>query len=291
MSSKGESCHLLSEKGSITVLVALLIPIMFLMVMLVADIGQLVFEKIRLQNTVDACALAAATVQSVGLNEIADLNNDLAQEHKKLKAILDSKGGRWYSRGEAEKARDFFYNGKDGVLDHIYRYQKTANTTYAVLADKIVQEVKDDNLPGSELKWENEHNFLTTYEEHYKTVSFKYYDKMCSPSPLSLIYCSQKPVVMWSDPDDPRFIGYHDGRQYRLRRRKTIRNSSYDVMEILMKTNITYAHIKLTQRSKNFALGSSLFGRVPKLTASAEAKPVGGNIYGGKPYYRPVMTE
>ena len=48
------------ERGSVTVFVALMLPILALMIFLVVNIGQLVFEKIRLQNTADACALSAA---------------------------------------------------------------------------------------------------------------------------------------------------------------------------------------------------------------------------------------
>lgn len=278
---KGRSCYLLSEKGSITVLLALLIPVMLLMVMLIADIGQLVFEKIRLQNTVDACALGAATVQSVGLNEIADLNRDLVLEHRKLKGILEQ--GIWYSESQGKRALHFFYNGSAGVLDYIHRYQKQANAIYAHLAYDIAEKVKDDNLPYSVLTWQNPHDHLTTYKKHYKARSFLYYNVTCD--------CPFTPVLTWFNPDDPRFIGEHDGSRLIPWRRQIIRRSISHVLERTEKTNLTYAHLTLYQHPKGLILASSIFGYMPELTASACAKPAGGHIYNGEPYYRPVMIE
>jgi len=53
---------------------AFFVQIAAIFVILLGDMSQLVFEKIKLQQTVDEAALAAANIQAIGLNEIADLN-------------------------------------------------------------------------------------------------------------------------------------------------------------------------------------------------------------------------
>ncbi|MEZ4568676.1 MAG: pilus assembly protein TadG-related protein, partial [Desulfobacterales bacterium] len=113
-------------------MVAFLLPVMLLMLMMIVNINQLVFTKIKLQNTVDACALSAAAVQAAGLNEIADLTGEMAYESAKAQWFLSS--GTWHNFSFAVSARNFFYNSKSGVLDHIRRYQKEANAYFAAKA-------------------------------------------------------------------------------------------------------------------------------------------------------------
>ena len=55
-----------NQKGSIIVMIAFLLPVMLLMLAMIVNISQLVFTKIKLQNTVDACALVAADVDRRG---------------------------------------------------------------------------------------------------------------------------------------------------------------------------------------------------------------------------------
>ena len=181
------------EKGSITVLVALLIPVMLIMVMLIANIGQLVFEKIRLQNVADASLIAGLTVQSAGLNEIADLNYELELEYEKLKKIL--KGGTWYDESQGRKAIAFY----ERVFDNIRRYQDDANIQFAEWAKIITEKVirssynKPDNRTWGYAV--GAPSRLTNLSEPEKRpADFRY------ASPCSGRYCPPPiPFLCWND--------------------------------------------------------------------------------------------
>ncbi len=140
------------NQGSITVMIAFLLPIMLLMVMLIVNINHLVFTKIKLQNTVDACALSAAAVQAAGLNEIADLNFEMNLEFEKMSLILGS--DVWHNFMHAQDARDFFYNygnNPRGVIDWIMHYQSRANINYAKWAEDVSEDVRKINFPETRL--------------------------------------------------------------------------------------------------------------------------------------------
>jgi len=202
------------EKGSITVLVALLIPVMLIMVMLIANIGQLVFEKIRLQNVADASLLAGLTVQSAGLNEIADLNNELELEYKKLKRIL--KSHIWYDRSQGIKAIEFY----ERVFYYIHEYQNNANEQFAEWARTITERVilSNYNKPDNRT-WRYDigaPSRLTSLSEPEKrSVSFRYV------IPCSGLYCPPPmPFLCWNDyfAEPAEYEARHDGRYLRLRR-------------------------------------------------------------------------
>lgn len=272
----------LSEKGSMTVLVSLMVPIFALMIILVANIGQLIFEKIRLQNTVDMCALAGATVQSVGMNEIADLNQEMFIEHHKLEGLLES--GVWYDKGEAGEAVDFFYNGSTGVLDYINRYQEEANHYYAQKTWEFALKVKDQNLPKATLEDLNEQDKLTELEPITRTLSYHYYDKSCSS-------CDKKTTYKWSDPDDPRYEDRHDGKkESKKRRKRRKKGETQEIPELVKKVDRVYVYYKLSQPAKEFSLGKSLFKAMPELTAKAEAKPNEGHTENRQPYYQARLS-
>ncbi len=271
---------LFNETGSMTILVTLMIPILMLMVILVANIGQLVFEKIRLQNTVDMCALAAATVQSVGLNEIADLNWEMENESKKIEIILGNQ--IWYNKMEAEQAIGFFYNHtKTGVLNHIYRYQMNANKDYAIYAWDIAQKVKHDNLPGSTLERKKINHQLASFEILYKDVSYTHYTSDC-PSP----YCPSVPTQWWMNPDSPRYADPHIGNYIIAQKRIAPMTEFESIPEKIKKTSQASVIYELHQPSKEFSLGKRLFKPMPALTARAAAKPAGGYIEKCDPSYR-----
>jgi hypothetical protein len=279
-----KSQYLLSEKGSITVIVAFLIPIMILMVVLVVDIGQLVIDKIRLQNTVDACALAAATIQSVGLNEIADLNNELRLKYKKLTSILNS--GTWRSLSEGRKAMAFYRK----ILNNIRKYQITANKSYAAKAKHIATKVMLINKSAGStwsIKPDIDARLMGYTLMPPRIVEFIYVPGSCKKCPII-------PTKKWSNAlaGNPAFHGIHDGRYPSSRQALPPLAYLTDVRVRIKKTaQTTYSAITLTQNPKGFALGSSLFGRMPLLRAYAKAKPVGGHIYNCKPEYRPLMIK
>jgi hypothetical protein len=279
------SQHRLSEKGSISVLVAFLIPIMILMVVLVVDIGQLVIDKIRLQNAADACALAAATVQSAGLNEIADLNNELRLNYKKLINILNS--GIWHSLGEGRKAIEFY----EKIFKHIRKYQMAANKSYAAKAKQVATRVMHSNRPaGSAWSINSDSNpILMGYTlMPPRIVEFIYLPGSCKKCPII-------PTKKWSNDraGNPAFNGTHDGRYPSSRQALLPPLPYFTGVKVRIKKvgQTTYSGITLTQNPKGFALGSSLFGRMPSLDAYAKAKPAGGHIYNCKPEYRPLMIE
>lgn len=272
--------YCLTEEGSVTVMVALLIPIMLLMVMLIANIGQLVLAKIRLQNTVDAAALAAATVQSAGLNEIADLNNELDLEYNKLQ-YSRLKPGIWFNEYSAQTTVDFFRK----VFGSIHSYQEAANRYYARKAIRAAEEVTSINLPGSRLETLNRNTRLMNFNYKKEKASYYYYFLNC-------LVCPLLPAKLWFDPDTPSTIGPHDG-VLQIVARRTVPLPGEESVNVRMRKvgRTTYSVFKLSQRPGGFMLGSSIFPLMPELTTYAAAKPSGGNIYYKRPYYRPVMVQ
>lgn len=286
---RGLATHLLSERGSITVLVAFLIPIMVLLIALVLNIGQLLFEKIRLQNTVDACALAAATVQSVGLNEIADLNNELEREYGNLKNKILAPPTIWHNMNQGLRALNYYRS----VFSHIRRYQERANRSYATRAKQIAVKVMGINKPAG-CSWSLKSDIaarLTGYRiMPPRSVSFMYVPGSCKK-------CPPIPTTKWSNAraGTPAYIGpwpwyIHDGRYPSIRQALPPLPYVTSVRVRIKKSGqTTYSAFELTQEPGSFVLGGRLFGRTPVLRASAAAKPAGGHIYDCKPYYSPVM--
>lgn len=270
------------ERGSITVTIAFLLPIMVLMIALIVNINHLIFTKIRLQNTVDACALSAAAVQAAGLNEIADLNIEMTREYKRISGILRS--GTWYNYNHARNARDFFYNGASGVIDWIYRYQKQFNNYYASQAEIVAQQVKDLNFSESMLTPNHNTGRLTEFIKHKKSAAFAFYT-------ASFSLGSPVPTLRWYHPDDPRYAGSHDGRYWMPAKRKVRVKGSFKIPERIEKIAPTYVYYQLTLPAKNYILASSIFGSVPVLKARAAAKPAGGHVYDLRPNYEAVLIK
>ncbi|WP_045211611.1 Tad domain-containing protein [Desulfonatronovibrio magnus] len=268
------------EQGSITVSVAFLLPTMVLMIVLIININQLVFTKIKLQNTVDACALSAAAVQATGLNEIADLNIEMAKEHENLVKIMRS--GTWYDFGQAAIALSYFFNGKTGVIDNIFAYQNLFNELYAAMAEHVAQNVKEMNMPLSTLSAAHNTQVLTHLSAVQRPVSFSFYTASYSlGSPVANLF--------WSDPGDPRFAGNHDGSFYLLAKRSVSFSTTTVIRERVRKVGPTYVLYELELPAQNFLIAERIFGAMPTLTARAMARPAGGHIYDGKPYYQALL--
>ena len=68
---------LYDENGQSSVFIALCAVVFIAFLAFVANIGQVIQDKMLTQAVADAAALSAANVQAVGLNEIADLNAEL----------------------------------------------------------------------------------------------------------------------------------------------------------------------------------------------------------------------
>ncbi len=271
-----------AQRGSITVLIAFLLPVMLLMLALVVNISQLVFTKIKLQNTVDACALSAAAVQAAGLNEIADLNMEMAYENQKAGSFLSS--GIWYNYQQAAAAKDFFYNSSNGVIDWIRRYQSQANQSYAEDAERVAQKVKQLNLPKSILTAKHTTGRLTYLKEHFYEAGFMYY---------SASYPDDPPVLTqhWFNPDDPRFAEAHDGRLRLPAQRMTPLYDSFQILEKTEKKTPTYVNYDIMLPAHPFMLADAIFRGVPALRATAAARPAGGNIFHQRPSYGAVLVK
>lgn len=274
----------LSQRGSVTVAIAFLLPVMLLMVALIVNINQLIFTKIRLQNTVDACALSAAAVQAAGLNEIADLNREMAMEHETAARILQS--GIWRNFGQAARAAGFFRNGSNGVLDHIRAYQERANSRYAEKAEDTAQYVKALNFPETTLVSQKNAVPLAILTEVPKRTRVFFYTESYSKG-------SPRQTLNWQDPGRRDFADNRRGDYVILARRKTSRSTQFTMPERVVKrsTASTYVDYEITLPTGSFALAGGIFGPFPELRARAAAKPAAGNVYHGEPEYRAVLIK
>ncbi len=278
-----KTSRLHNQNGSITVLIALLLPILLLMLMLVVNINHLIFQKIRLQNVVDACALSAAAVQAAGLNEIADLNRDMMAESRKILRILSS--GIWHSFGQARKAKNFFSNDRTGVIDAIYRYQMEANGYYANQADRVAHQVKKKNLPQAFLSARHNTSRLAGFKPLKK---YPYFFRFFSAPDTSK--APPFPTRRWRNPDNPKYAGSHNGVYYMLGKRTLPLFASFMVPYRLEKRSTAIADYDILLPAHDFPLANTLFGGVPALRAKATAKPAGGYISSGVPRYRPLLV-
>lgn len=76
------------QRGQTTVFLALSMFVLVLFLAFMVNVGQLVHDRILTQIVADSCALSAANVQAVGLNEVADLNYECQALMDELKDAL-----------------------------------------------------------------------------------------------------------------------------------------------------------------------------------------------------------
>ncbi len=285
------------QRGSVTVFVALLLPTLMVMIFLVLNIGQLVFEKIRLQNTADACALSAAAAQAAGLNEIAEVNF-WSQDHVYpiARAVMAwSENVPWKNENTAKSAVRYY----KGVFRALRRYQDDANTYYADKAMRIAKAVKKANCddrgiesvrlesinPRSRLEKPGK---LLKYETHRETVRYAYVGASDHHP------CAISAALAWSDlmagPQD--HFCTHMGAMPVVVCGKHHEHASTEFEYKISKKGspMTYAAFKLTQESKSFVLAESIFGRMQTMEAYAAAMPTKGNVEKGKPDYVAVLV-
>ncbi len=278
-----------SEKGSISVLIAFLIPVMCLMVVLVASIGQLIYAKIRLQITANTCALAAASVQAAGLNEIADLNYDYKMELKNLETIMKKNTTIWHDDKEALQCIDFY----NDVLKNIFQYQQSANRLYgkSAMLKNLANTIKQINLPESRLEqlYVPGGGGLAVFSStKTKKINYDYYDSHCENCMVEAYYWEKDPHARNAYGPDP------DGSENHLAHRKEVESDHYKAYERLEKSSsMTYVAVELALDIEGLVLGSRVFDTAiavnPTITARAAAKPAGGNIFECRPEYRPVL--
>jgi len=283
---KNKTNILKSEDGSITVLISLMLPIMVLLILFVANSGQLIYEKIRLKNTCDAVALGAANVQSIAGNEIGDLNKERETEFRKLRKHV----GRnlWFSLWDAKRVVKYFKK----CISNLRKYQDESNTYYAKKSLEIANHIKELNQPKNshwDLKPDKEDNEVFEYKEAKKKHVYYAYGALIRGIDPTLIVASK-----WSNSKAGRteVTGAHNGVRYFPMTYDTILfgRSSIDV-KVKKTEKIVDAGFTLTQEPKKFMFASNLFGDMPELKAYAKAKPAGGNIYDGKATYKPVLVK
>ncbi len=280
------------EQGSITVLAVFLLPIMLLLTLLLANVGQAIFEKVRLQNTVDAATLAAATVQSAGLNEIADLNFEMDLEYIKFIQILTT-APFWDSYGDGNGCVSFFKK----VFKALRTYQDRANTYYARMALYIAQSVSRENLPSATLRSVNPKDSKLMEFTRADSRNWFFLYRICSCCPCGLHCqcecCPYLPVAKWISglAGLSQYRGPHDGR-LRIVNRGILLPAFGSVKTKRGKKSspTTYSAFKITQPAKDFIFAAGVFGKMESLTAYAAAKPAGGNVKDGVPDYKPVMV-
>lgn len=281
-----------AQQGSITVYAVFLLPIMLLMCLMLANVGQAIFEKVRLQNTVDAAALAAATVQSVGLNEIADLSFEIDMEYYKFLTILIT-APIWYSYNDGRSCVDYF----EDVFQALWDYQDEANEHYAEQAQRVAQSVARTNLPQATLTSVRENDDqLCEFEDPVERPWFFLW-RICSCCPCGIHCqcecCPVLPTVQWMDSKAgaEEYRMSHDGRMSSPRSGIPLPMfGSIETKREKKETPTTYAAFKLTQPAKSFILAGGVFGQLEELTAYAAAKPTGGNVFDGDPSYKPIMV-
>lgn len=301
-----------NEQGSAAIFVVFLLPIMFTMIVLVIAIGQLVIERIKLQTTVDVCALAAAVQQSIGLNEIADLNRSANIEYNKAKAMLG--GVPWYDRSHASHA----FNFHKKVLDSINSYRIHANYEFARRAEIYAQNTKTQNLPNTYLfsiaPAEQRVKLMHEGPREIKSVSYSYYATSCSGKDCYPV----APTKNYRWPGDPSHIGAHITYWPSLsyRRNPVPVTREMTVRWRKMTPPMTYAAYGLSQEIKPFVLGNGLFDMtrgsllktipdnykqyinrfkvavtMPRMVAYAAAKPNRGAVFKGESIYSPILYQ
>jgi hypothetical protein len=285
---------------------------MFSLIALVTVIGQLVIERIKLQTTVDACTLAAAVQQSIGLNEIADLNMSATKEYRKAQIILG--GMPWYDWSHASQA----YNFHKRVLDSINLYRIQANYEFAQRAETYAQSTKMQNLPNTYLfsiaPGEQRIKLMQEGPREIKTVTYNYYTTSCSGHDCYPV----APTKNYYWPDDPTHIGAHVTYRPRVSLRRIPVTATREMTVRWRKRTppMTYAAYGLSQEIKPFILGNDLFDltrgsllkaipeiyrqyinkfkvavTMPRMVAYSAAKPNRGMIFKGESTYRPILYQ
>lgn len=271
------------QEGSITVMVALMLPTLALMIMLVLDIGQLIFERVRLQNVADACAYSAATVQAAGLNEIADLNYSAETEYFKLLGIYIKSFTSPFKKEQDGKNAAKFY---EDVFKYIKQYQDDANKQYARKAIEVAKSVKKANLDDIGVKdvtiksinpktSESQPGKLMEYERKRGYYLFLYWaDADCPVCPV--------PAKIWEDAKamPAEYEAAHDGTiPIVIDRFLPLPSFGSFQYKIKKKDNpLTYSAFELKHPPHDLILAPSVFGRTETLHAVAAAMPTGGSV-------------
>lgn len=158
-----------NENGASVLFILVSLPVMFTLIILTINIGQMIFDRIRLQTTVDACALAGAARQATGLNEIADLNVSAEMEFRNAKKNLE--GQSWASDPSALKGFTAQLKGFKKTIAILEEKIKWENKppVIAVLEDRkqYFEELVDMmGMLSAGLPWFDKSSFEAAYSQH-----------------------------------------------------------------------------------------------------------------------------
>ena len=277
------------QQGAAMVFVAGFMIVMAIMTVLAANVGQLVFDKLRLQQTVDQATLGAANIQAIGLNEIADLNRAAREEYQNALAVLSPVP--WFSSGAARVEVEYFKR----IFFWLDYYREDANRRFANLAVEYANATVAENLPdlyhqgllevapiaGSSLA------NLIEYEKIPFTVPYSYYTSWCK-------YCFT--IAAFNGYQSPANRVSWDRRQlsrYLSGINRTAPAPGVYVPDVLwtkITPPVTYAAYSITQRREEYAVGgSTLADFYPELKVYASAKPSQGELFTGFPSYVPLL--
>ncbi|MFH1652745.1 MAG: pilus assembly protein TadG-related protein [Pseudomonadota bacterium] len=114
-----------NQSGQVVVILALIFPFLMLLIAMLANVGLLVHQKIRLQNAVDAGVYTASASMARDLNTIAMLNDYIRQmlESESPVNYSDSNVSINWDRGFTPHALRDSFNGKQEAKDIVTRYQ------------------------------------------------------------------------------------------------------------------------------------------------------------------------
>jgi len=273
-----------SETGSITIVVALMLPAMLFIIGLIVNAAQVGFNQQRLDNTCDTISMSSAAAQAAGMNEEGDLNAERMKEFKKCRKYLSH--NIWYSFWEGNKVIRYFKK----CITNLRKYQDDANIYYAQEALKTAEHVKNINQPEGiewELKPDNMGEKLVEYEEcKKKPVFFVSAEKLRVFDPSFIV------ASTWSNSraGSTYVTGPHNGISYRIKKYDTFVPGMGFIREKVKKTDKPVeAAFTLVQKPKDYIMFPSIFGKMPELKSYSKAKPAGGNIEEGKATYMPVL--
>ncbi|WP_153306625.1 Tad domain-containing protein [Desulfogranum japonicum] len=130
---------MIEENGQSSVLVALTAVVLVALLAFVANIGQVIHDKMLTQAVADAVALSAANVQAVGLNEIADLNAEIQLLNDDLDEDLRDGSDIGFLASQGMKTFWYYYR----QILYARDLQDEANTEFAKMAREAGQKVLD----------------------------------------------------------------------------------------------------------------------------------------------------
>jgi hypothetical protein len=170
------------EDGKISFVSVFTVLIMLIFILLVANAGIGVKEKVELQNAADATAYSSALWQARSLNAITTTNH-LMGELTAITVILDSFGGEMlgsysgkYSSDESKQMYEQLYQHSDGYVTDLPPGSTTITSSYLSSIDKqlvgFLVGIQKENSKGLMTRSEGKHEAGATIYDAKLTLQF-----------------------------------------------------------------------------------------------------------------------